>query len=136
MRSIFLSPDEVFVQQISLLDTVGAAAPAADLALLTAADDGFLVDGVCINYYLSDGSCVNRFGREDNGLECAVRPVLMLDEGEEQLLSRRQQDGSVVTVEYGRFPYAVLDGSLRELAEREYARGVLPKSGKLLHIAG
>ena len=136
MKSIFLSPDEVFVQQISLLDTVGAAAPAADLALLTAADDGFLVDGVCINYYLSDGSCVNRFGREDNGLECAVRPVLMLEEGEEQLLSRRQQDGSVVTVEYGRFPYAVLDGSLRELAEREYARGAMPKSGKLLHIAG
>ena len=136
MRSIFLSPEMVFAQQIKLLETVGAAAPAADLALLTAADDGFLTDGVCINYYLEGGSCVNRFGREDNELECAVRPVIMLDEGEEQLLSRRQQDGSVVTVEYGRFPYAVLDGSLRELAEREHARGALPKSGKTVHLGG
>ena len=63
MRSTFLLPDEVFPQPLPLLETVGAAAPASDLALLTVADDGFLTDGRCINYYLGEGGSVNRFGQ-------------------------------------------------------------------------
>lgn len=136
MKSIFLSPEQVFSRQLSVLESVGAAAPAADLALLTAADDGFLTDGRCINYYLADGSCVNRFGQADECALCAVRPVLQLEAGEEMLLQRRQQDGSLITVEFGRYPYAVLDESQRELAAREYRRGALGKTGRQIHIAG
>ncbi len=136
MRSIFLSPEQVFKKHLELLDNVGPAAPAADLALLTAEDDGFVIDGASINYYLDKDGSVDRFGRESDCGICAVRPVLMLEEGEQNLLRRRQQDGSVVTVEFGRYPYAVLDGSLRALAEREYARGSLSATGRCVHIAG
>jgi len=136
MKSIFLSPDQVFVRQLQLLEPVGNAAPATDLALLTAADDGFLTDGRCINYYLDDGGCVNRFGQADECAVCAVRPVVQLAEGEEKLLERRQQEGSVVTVEFGRYPYTVLDESLRDLAAREYDRGALSDTGRKVHIAG
>ena len=136
MRSIFLSPDVVFKQRMALLENVGTAAPASDLALLTVEDDGFVTDGPCINYYLGEGGCVDRFGRENACPVCAVRPVLVLDEGEEALLEHRQQDGSLVIVEYGRYPYAALDSSLRDMAEREYARGALKESGRFVHIAG
>ena len=73
MRSIFLSHEQVFGGGLTLLDAVGAAAPATDLALLTGADDGFLVDGPSINYFLADGRCVDRFGRDEDCDACAVR---------------------------------------------------------------
>ena len=136
MRSIFLSHEQVFGGGLTLLDTVGAAAPATDLALLTGSDDGFLVDGVSINYHLADGRCVDRFGRDEACDACAVRPALLLEEGDEQLLSRRQQDGSLVTVELGRYPYVILDESLRAMAEREYARGTAVKTGRSITIGG
>lgn len=136
MRSIFLSPDDVFTQRLPILEAVGAAAPAADLALLTAEDDGFLTDSGCINYYLSGDASVNRFGNQGDCAVCAVRPAILLDRGDEALLRRRQSEGSLCTVEYGRYPYAVLDGSLRELAEREYRRGALSETGQHFHIAG
>ena len=64
MRSIFLSHEQVFEKQLPLFKSVGAAAPAADLALLTTPDDGFLHEAEGgINYLLSDG-CVDRFGRD------------------------------------------------------------------------
>ena len=93
MKSIFLSPDQIFRKQLSLLETVGTAAPASDLALLTVEDDGFVTDGPAINYYLGEGGCVDRFGRENDCEICAVRPAIMLEEGEESLLEHRQQDG-------------------------------------------
>ena len=136
MRSTFLLPDEVFPQPLPLLETVGAAAPASDLALLTVADDGFLTDGRCINYYLGEGGSVNRFGQEDNCALCAVRPVLWLEEGEASLLGRKRREGSVTLVEFGRYPYAVLDESLRSLARREQQRGALSATGKTVTIAG
>ena len=136
MKSIFLSPEQVFSNPIALLQNVGAAAPASDLALLTAADDGFLTDGRCINYYLSDGGFVDRFGRQEECALCAVRPVIVLEEGEEALLGRQQTDGEVTTVEYGRYPYVILDESLRELAAREYDRGALAETGGSVHIGG
>ena len=136
MRSIFLSHEQVFGGGLTLLDTVGTAAPATDLALLTGADDGFLVDGPSINYFLADGRCVDRFGRDEDCDACAVRPAVQLEEGDEQFLSRRQQDGSLVTVEFGRYPYVILDESLRALAEREYSRGTAVKTGRSVTIGG
>ena len=136
MKSIFLSPEQVFVNPLEVLETVGTAAPASDLALLSAEDDGFLIDGVSINYFLSKDGCADRFGRENNCEICAVRPAIKLEDGDQRLLSRRQQDGSVVTVEYGRYPYAVLDSSMQGLAEREYQRGALRETGRFVTVAG
>ena len=136
MRSIFLLPEEVFVQGLPLFETVGAAAPATDLALLTSADDGFLIDEHCINYYLGNGGFVDRFGRENVCAECAVRPALLLDEGDEMLLRREQTDGSLTTVEFGRYPTTILDGSMRDLAAREYARKALPETGRSVYVGG
>lgn len=132
MKSIFLSLEEVLSG--GLLNAVDAAAPASDLALLTVADDGFLADGRCINYYVSGGT-ISRFGQQDECALCAVRPALQLEEGEERLL-QRVQEGDVAIVEYGRYPYTVLDESLRELAAREYGRGALRSTGQTVHIAG
>ena len=137
MKSIFLSPEEVFTRRVSALESVGAAAPAADLALLSAEDDGFLTDGQCINYYLRGGSCVDRFGQHSD--ECAVsavRPALRLEAGDEALLHNVQQSGSLTTVEFGRYPYVVLDEGLRALAGREYARGALAQAPQQIHICG
>ena len=75
MKSIFLSPDQIFRKQLSLLETVGTAAPASDLALLTVEDDGFVTDGPAINYYPGEGGCVDRFGTEHASEICAVRPA-------------------------------------------------------------
>jgi len=136
MRSIFLSPDVVFDKRMALLENVGTAAPASDLALLTVEDDGFVTDGPAINYYIGNGRCVDRFGRDNACEVCAVRPAIQLEEGDEQLLEHRQQDGSLVIVEYGRYPYAALDSSLRDMAAREHERGTLRESGRFVHIAG
>jgi len=136
MKSIFLLPEQVFGNGLPVLEAVGVAAPATDLALLTAADDGFLTDELCINYYLADGGVVDRFGRGEACDVCAVRPALLLEEGDELLLGRKQQDGSVVTVEYGRYPYAILDESLRAMVSREYDRKALPDTGRRILIAG
>ena len=136
MKSIFLLPEQIFGQGLPLLETVGAAAPATDLALLTAPDDGFLLDERCINYFLGDGGFVDRFGRAERCDVCAVRPALQMEEGDEQLLERKHRDGSLTTVEFGRYPYAILDESLRALAEREYARKALPETGRSIYIGG
>ena len=136
MKSIFLSHEDVFIQPLPMLEKVGAAAPASDLALLTAQDDGFLTDGRCINYYLSEGGFASRFGTADKCAVCAVRPALQLEPGEEKLLGRRRQEGDVTIVEYGRYPYTVLDESMRPLAGREYARGALEETGRQVTVAG
>ena len=136
MRSIFLSHDEVFVKPLSVFDSIAPAAPASDLAKLTAVDDGFLMDGISINYFLADFAYVDRFGRGEDCVNCAVRPVLMLDEGDTELFMRRTEDEGLVTVEFGRYPYQILDESLRELAGREYRRGALPGAGFSITVAG
>ena len=136
MKSIFLSHEDVFARPLPVLEKVGAAAPASDLALLTAQDDGFLTDGRCINYYLSEGGFVSRFGQADKCAVCAVRPALQLEPGEEKLLGRRRQEGDVTIVEYGRYPHVVLDESMRPLAGREYARGALEETGRQVTVVG
>ena len=136
MRSIFLSPEQVFTKRLEIFESVGVAAPATDLALLTAVDDGFLTDSGCINYFISNESSVNRFGNEGWSSICAVRPVILLDHGDEALLQRVQTDGSLTTAEYGRYPYAILDDSLRDMAQREYRRGALQTTGQKINVAG
>ena len=130
MKSIFLSHEQLFDKPLAIFDKVGTAAPASDFALLTTPDDGFLQEpGGGINYYLADG-CADRFGRDSVCSVCAVRPVLLLEEGDEKLLTHVREEGGVLTAEYGRFPSALLDMSLRELAEREYRNGTLLQSKK------
>ena len=136
MRSIFLSREQVFDKPLPFFRTVGAAAPASDLALLTASDDGFLLDsGGGINYWLADG-CVDRFGRGDACAVCALRPALLLDEGEERLLRSLRRESGVCFAELGSYPDVVLDRSLRDMAAREYARGALAATGRTLSLGG
>ena len=136
MKSIFLSPEQVFEKRLALLENVGAAAPASDLALLSCVDDGFLLDSGAINYYLSGGGFADRFGRSNPCAVCAVRPVVLLDAGEEKLLRRVHSEGGIPFAEFGTYPTTVLDLSLRDMAEKEYARGALPETGRTVHVAG
>ena len=136
MKSIFLSREQLFVKPLAIFDKVGAAAPASDLALLTTPDDGFLQEpGGGINYYLADG-CADRFGRDGECSVCAVRPAILLEEGDEKLLTHVREEGGVVTAEYGQYPSGLLDASLRELAEREYQRGALAETGESFTLSG
>ncbi|MBR2582744.1 MAG: hypothetical protein IKD61_05065, partial [Oscillospiraceae bacterium] len=136
MRSIFLSHEQVFEKPLPIFKTVGNAAPAADLALLTTPDDGFLHEAEGgINYLLSD-SCVDRFGRDGECGACALRPALLLEEGDKKLLHRVKDEEGVVTAEYGSFPAYLIDQSLRDMAEREFRRGALRDTGRSIHIAG
>ena len=137
MKSIFLSHEQVFGQKLPVLETVGAAAPATDLALLSSRDDGFLSEpGGGINYYLADGDCVDRFGRSNPCSVCAVRPVLLLEQGDEALLQRIRKEGSVSTAEYGFYPTSVLDRSLRDLAEKNLLQRSLRDIGRQYTVAG
>ncbi len=130
MKSIFLSPEQLFGKKLLLFQAAGTAASASDLALMTTPDDGFLTEsGGGINYYLSGESCVDRFGRESVCPSCAVRPVLLLEAGEEALLRHTQTKGDITTVEFGSYPTAILDASLRDMARRDYTEGRLLDTG-------
>ena len=154
MKSIFLSPEQVFgpedyqleghsfgekdrTARIPLFNLVGTIAPASDLALLTAMDDGFLTEpGGGINYYLTDGNCVDRFGRLNTCAVCAVRPALLVEAGEEALFRNRRTDGNITTVEYGFFPTTVLDRSMRDLAEKNLQQHSLYDTGRHVTVCG
>ncbi len=138
MKSSFLSPEQVFAARgLTLFETLGAAATATDLALLTADDDGFLVDaGGGINYYLADGACADRFGRSGACAVCAVRPAILLEPGDEALLRRPRRDGEITTVEYGVYPTTILDVTLREMAGKALAEGTLQETGKRFTVSG
>ena len=137
MKSTFLSHEQVFEKPLRALKALGAAAPASDLARMTAVDDGFLTEDTGgINYYLAGGKTVDRFGRSDPCAVCAVRPVILLEEGDENLLRRIEEKGSVTTAEYGFYPTAVLDRSLRELAEKSLKDNSLQETGRSVTVAG
>ena len=136
MKSIFLSHEQVFERPLPFFRRVGAAAPATDLALMTATDDGFLFEGGGgINYYLSDG-CVDRFGRGESCAVCALRPAVLLDEGEERLLRSIRQEAGVSFAEFGVYPAVILDRSLRDMARRDDERGALFATGRTLSLGG
>ena len=137
MKSIFLSPEQVFDQPLHLFEKVGTAAPASDLALLTVPDDGFVHEaGGGMNYYLSGDACVDRFGRRNPCTACALRPVLLLEPGEEALLQHERKDGTVTTVDYGLYPTTILDRSLRDLAEKQLAERSLRDTGRHITVRG
>ena len=137
MKSTFLSHERVFENPLRALKALGAAAPASDLARLTAVDDGFLMDDAGgINYYLAGDDCVDRFGRSSPCRTCAVRPLILLEEGDEGLLRHVEEKGSITTAEYGRYPTVVLDRGLRELAEKSLKDGKLQETGRTVTVSG
>lgn len=136
MKSIFLSPEQIFNNPLPVFTAAGTCAPANDFCLMTAPDDGFLTDDGGINYYIGSDACVDRFGRRENCAVCAVRPVLQLEEGDEQLLRRVEGIESAVTVEFGEWPSVVLDTTLRDQASRAMTAGSLTRAAFTLSPAG
>ena len=114
-----------------LFAQTGAAAQATDLARLTMEDDGFVLDSSgAINWYLAPSGCVSRLGRpEPEGL-CAVRPALLLDPGEERLLTNVKTERGVTTAQLGACPQRLLDSTLRDMAQHAFADGSLPETGR------
>lgn len=144
MKPIFLTPEQIFGSEehpdsaLPLFSAVGTVAPSSDLALLTIEDDGFAFEaGGGINYYLAQENVVDRFGRLSTASacpSCAVRPVLLLDPEEETLLRNLRTDGSVTTAEYGLFPAAVLDRSMRDLAAKNLRDHSLYDTGRHITV--
>ena len=129
MKSIFLSPEQLFTDPLPVFSSAGTCAEANDFCLMSAPDDGFLVDDGGINYYIGSGACVDRFGRLENCSVCAVRPVLLLEEGDDQLLRRVESSEGIICFEFGEWPSVVLDASLRDMASRAMSSGSLTKAG-------
>jgi len=136
MKSIFLSHRQLFENALPLFRTVGTMAQASDLVLVTMPDDGFTLSENCANYFLSGEDCVDRFGRDHRYGICAVRPAILLEPGDEKLLRHLREIGDVVTVELGSYPYAILETSMRDMAEKQYREGGLKKTGTSYTIAG
>lgn len=136
MKSIFLSHKQLFENPLPLLRTVGLPAQASDLVLATIPDDGFVLSNDCVNYFLSGDDCADRFGRDHKCSTCAVRPAIMLEQGDERLLRNIREMSDIVTVELGTFPYAILESSMRDMAEKQYQEGTLKKTGTSYTVAG
>ena len=136
MKSIFLSHRQLFENALPLFRTVGTMAQASDLVLVTMPDDGFTLSENCANYFLSGEDCVDRFGRDHRYGICAVRPAILLEPGDEKLLRHLREIGDVVTVELGSYPYAILETSMRDMAEKQYREGGLKKTGTSYTIGG
>ena len=114
-----------------LFAQTGAAAQATDLARLTMEDDGFVLDSSgAINWYLAPSGCVSRLGRQEPEGLCAVRPALLLDPGEERLLSDAKTERGVTTAQLGACPQRLLDSTLRDMAQHAFADGSLPETGR------
>ncbi len=136
MKSIFLSHKQLFENPLPVFRTVGTMAQASDLAMITAPDDGFTLNCSNVNYFLSEGECCDRFGRDHVCENCAVRPALLLEPGDENLLSHAREVGDIVTVELGTYPSVMLESSMRDMAERQYRDGTLKKTGTAYTVAG
>ena len=136
MKSIFLSHKQVFESPLPLFRAAGQTCAATDLALLTVPDDGFALHDGDINWYLADGACVDRGGRDEACNVMAVRPVFRLEPGEESLLRNVREAGGLAAAEFGSYPMTILDPSLREMAEKAYEDGSLPVTELTYTIAG
>ena len=101
MKSIFLSHKQVFESPLPLFRASAKTAAATDLALLTVPDDGFALHDGDISWYLADGMCVDRGGREEPVGVCAVRPVLELGPGEASLLKGIRETAGIAAAESG-----------------------------------
>ena len=136
MKSIFLSPEQLFEKRLPMFAAAGVIAAPTDFALMTTPDDGFLTEPGGINYYLANGGSVDRFGRLSPCGSCAVRPALLLEAGEERVLHHIRRAGSITVAEFGSFPGPILDSSLREMATREMAHGTLQATGRIYTASG
>ena len=136
MKSIFLSHKQLFENPLPLFRAAGTAVRASDLVLATIPDDGFTLSDDRVNYFLSGGDCADRFGRDHISSNCAARPALLMEPGDEKLLRRIRESGGVVTAELGAFPTVILESSMREMAERQYQDGTLKKTGMSYTVAG
>ena len=136
MKSIFLSHKQLFESPLPLFRTVGLTAHASDLVLVTVPDDGFTISEGRVNYFLSGEDCADRFGRDHRCSNCAVRPALLLEPGDEKLLSHAREVSDIVTVELGTYPSVILESSMRDMAEEQYKDGTLKKTGTSYTVAG
>ena len=136
MKSIFLSHKQIFENPLPLFRAAGPTAHASDLVLATMPDDGFTFNGDRVNYFLSGDDCADRFGRDHKSSNCAVRPALLLEPGDEKLLRRIRESGGVVTAELGTFPAVILESSMREMAEKQLRDGTLKKTGAYYTVGG
>ena len=136
MKSIFLSHKQLFENPLPVFRVIGPMVQASDLVRVTIPDDGFTLSDNSVNYFLSGDDCADRLGRDHKYDICAVRPAILLEPGDEKLLSHARELSDIVTVEMGTFPSAVLDTSMRDMAERQYAEGSLKKTGTSYTIAG
>ena len=129
MKTFILSPE--------YLSEKTTVAPPTDLAVVSIVDDGFTVDyGSGMNYFLSDNGSVDRFGRNETCTQCGVRPAIKLESGDEKKLLNAKKTGRIVTAELGRYPFAILDSTMRQMAEREYNAGNLAETGEHYTICG
>lgn len=136
MKSIFLSHRQLFDNPLPVFRTVGTMVKATDLVLSTIPDDGFTLHESNVNYFLTGDDCADRFGRDQDCSICAVRPALLVEPGDEALLSHMREMGDIVTVELGTYPSVILDQSMRDMAERQYQEGSLKKTGTSYTICG
>ncbi len=136
MKSIFLSHKQLFENPLPLFRAAGAAVHASDLVLITIPDDGFVLSGDRVNWFLSGDDCADRFGRDQRSSNCAVRPALLMEAGDEKLLKQIRESGGIVTAELGTFPSVILESSMREMADRQFSDGTLKKTGMSYTIAG
>ena len=136
MKSIFLSHKQLFENPLPLFRSVGTAAQASDLVLSTINDDGFALSDKYVNYFLSGGDCVDRFGRDHIEKTCAVRPAILLEPGDEKKLRHPREVNDLVTVELGSYPIAILESSMRDMAEKQYREGTLKKTGSSYTVCG
>ncbi len=134
MKAGLLTSEQVFSRRG--LAPFPTAARASDLALLTADDDGLLLDGEGnVNYFLTPDASVSRFGKEEPCAVSAVRPAILLEPGDEALLQNVRTEDGVTTAEYGAFPTRVLDERLCEMAAHDLESGLLRPSGRAYTVA-
>ncbi|MBR2539312.1 MAG: ATP-binding protein [Mogibacterium sp.] len=136
MKSIFLSHKQLFENPLQIFRSVGKTAQASDLVLVTIPDDGFSLTDNGVNYFLSGDDCADRFGRDNRCANCAVRPAILMEPGDEKLLRHVREVGDIVTVEMGTYPSVVLEPSMRDMAEKQYREGTLKETGSSYTIAG
>lgn len=136
MKSIFLSHKQLFDNPLPLFRSIGTAAQATDLVLATVPDDGFVLNDRNVNYFLSGSDCADRLGRDNKCSNCAVRPVILLEPGDEKLLRNPREVNDIVTVEFGTYPYVILESSMRDMAEKQYKDGTLKKTSASYTITG
>ena len=136
MKSIFLSHKQLFDNPLPLFRAVGTPAQASDLVIVITPDDGFTFNDKSVNYYLSGEDCVDRFGRDHKCSICAVRPAILMEPGDENLLSHMREVNDIVTAELGTYPTSILESSMRDMAEKQYRDGTLKKAGAVYTIAG